>query len=55
MREFAANRIYALTGRVEDVARLLGLASLDTAARFLDPSWQDRWGPTVRSDAGLDG
>ena len=55
VREFAANRTYALTGRVEDVAQLLGLPSLDTAAGFLDHSWQDRWGPIVRSDAGLDG
>ena len=55
VREFAANRTYALTGRVEDVAQLLGLASLDTAAGFLDEDWQYRWGPTVRLDAGLDG
>lgn len=55
VREFAANRTYALTGRVEDVADLLGLASLDTTAGFLDHSWQDRWGPTVRSEAEPDG
>jgi len=55
VREFAANRTYALTGRVEDVADHLGMASLDTAAGFLDASWQDRWGSAVRSDVGLDG
>jgi hypothetical protein len=55
VREYAANRTYALTGRVEDVAHLLGLASLDTAAGFLDHTWQDGWGPTVRSDAEHDG
>ena len=55
VREYAANRTYAVTGRVEDVAHLLGLASLDTAAGFLDHTWQDRWGPTVRSTAELDG
>jgi integrase len=55
VREFAANRTYALTGRVEDVAQLLGLASLDTAAGLLDEDWQDRWGPIVRLDAGPDG
>ena len=36
VREYAANRIYALTGRVEDVAGVLGLSSLDTAARYID-------------------
>ena len=55
VREYAANRTYALTGRVEVVANQLGLASLDTAAGFLDHTWQDRWGPTVRSNAELDG
>jgi hypothetical protein len=55
VREYAANNTYALTGRVEDVAQLLGLASLDTAAGFLDEDWQDRWGPIVRLDAGPDG
>ncbi len=55
VREFAANRTYALTGRVEDVADHLGMASLDTAAGFLDHSWQDRWGPTVRSEAEPNG
>jgi len=55
VREYAANRTYALTGRVEDVAHQLGLASLDTAAGFLDSTWQARWGPTVRSNAERDG
>ncbi len=55
VREYAANRTYALTDRVEDVAQLLGLASLDTAAGFLDEDWQDRWGPIVRLDAEPDG
>ena len=55
LREFAANRTYALTERVEDVAYLLGLASLDTAAGLLDDDWQDRWGSIVRLDLGPDG
>jgi hypothetical protein len=54
VREYAANYAYAVTGRVEDVAELLGLSSLDTAARFVDPAWQDRWGGWVRSGAGDD-
>ena len=34
LREYAANRVYSHTGRVEDVAGQLGLRSLDTALRF---------------------
>jgi hypothetical protein len=52
VREFAANRTYALTGRVEDVAHLLGLSSLDTAAHFVDHAWQDRWGDFARASVG---
>ena len=43
LREYAANRSYALTGRVEDVATMLGLQSLDTAYSFIDPAWQRDW------------
>lgn len=43
-REYAANAAYARTGRVEDVARHLGMASLDAAYRLLDEGWQQRWG-----------
>lgn len=43
-REYAANDVYARTGRVEDVAQQLGLASLDAAYRLLDWGWQQQWG-----------
>jgi hypothetical protein len=51
VREFAANRTYALTLRVEDVAQHLGLSSLDAAAHFVDHAWQDRWGDHIRAGA----
>jgi len=51
-REYAANAVYARTGRVEDVARHLGIVSLDAAHRLLDCGWQQRWG---QLDKGLDG
>jgi integrase len=43
-REYAANAVYARTGRVEDVAAQLGIVSLDSAFRLIDPDWQRRWG-----------
>ena len=52
LREYAANRTYALTERVEEVARVLGLSSLDTAMTFIDPGWQAKWAVVVRADAG---
>jgi hypothetical protein len=55
VREFAANRTYALTRRVEDVAQQFGLASLDAAAHFVDHEWQDGWGDFVRGSAGNGG
>jgi site-specific recombinase XerD len=48
MQDYAANQCYALTNRVEDVAALLGLVSLDAAMRSVDPVWQQTWGDTVR-------
>jgi site-specific recombinase XerD len=48
MQEYAANRCYALTNRVEDVAALLGLKSLDAAMGFIDPAWQQTWADTIR-------
>lgn len=51
-REHAANAVYARTGRVEDVARELGIVSLDVAYRLLDWEWQRRWG---QLDQGPDG
>lgn len=48
IREYAANTLYAVTGRVEAVAERLGITSLDAAARLLDPTWQQQWGQTVR-------
>lgn len=43
-REYAANVVYARTGRVEDVAQQLGIVSLDAAYRLLDEGWQLQWG-----------
>lgn len=48
LREFAANRTYAITRRIEDVATQLGLSSLDTASKFIDPDWQELWANAVR-------
>jgi integrase len=48
LREYAANACYAETVRIEAVAQLLGLGSLDTAARLIDPEWQSRWSRHVR-------
>ena len=52
VREYAANRRYALSERVEDVATFLGLESLDVARGFIDPAWQHLYGKEVRA---LDG
>ena len=49
MQDYAANRCYALTNRVEDVADLLGLVSLDSAHRLIDRDWQATWGGGIRS------
>lgn len=49
LREYAANRVYAQTRRVEDVAHQLGLRSLDSASRLIDPGWQERWGEVIRA------
>lgn len=48
IREYAANRKYALTQRVEDVAAMLGLDSLDAAMSYIDLAWQDQYGDEVR-------
>lgn len=52
LRDYAANRMFAMTGRVEDVAQLLGLASLDRAQRLVDIDWQSAWGDLAREDEG---
>lgn len=49
---FAANRVYARTGRIESVAELLGRASLDSAAQMVDAGWQERWGHVFEHVAG---
>lgn len=51
--EYAANRAYALTGDIEQVASLLGLASLDSARSLISPSWQRDWADAVRLEAGM--
>lgn len=49
--EYAANRAYALTGDIEQVASLMGLASLDSARSLISPTWQQDWAETVRLEA----
>jgi len=48
MQDFAANSCYAVTNRVEDVADLLGLQSLDAARCYIDRDWQHTWADTIR-------
>lgn len=50
LREFAANRAYALTHSPEQVAHVLGLTSLDAAMTFINAEWQFQWGEQVRAD-----
>ena len=50
VREYAANRAYARSGRIEVVAKRLGLTSFDAAARLVDDDWQRRWGAFVRQE-----
>jgi hypothetical protein len=50
LREYAANRVYALTGRTEDVASHLGIPSLDSARELIDNDWQHCFGDEVRRD-----
>ncbi len=49
LREYAANLQYALSGRVETVAELLGLTSLDVARGFVNPVWQEQFADEVRA------
>jgi hypothetical protein len=49
LREYAANQEYARHGRVEDVATLLGLHSLDAARGLIDEEWQRRYAEEVRT------
>jgi hypothetical protein len=51
VREYAANACYAQSGRIEAVAWLLDLRSLDAAARLIDHEWQSRWGRLIRETA----
>ncbi|MBF4766601.1 hypothetical protein ISU10_02325 [Nocardioides agariphilus] len=51
LREYAANASYARSGRIEDVAGLLGIRSLDAARRLIDLDWQQRWGEEVLDDS----
>jgi site-specific recombinase XerD len=46
--EYAANVCYARTNRIEDVATLLGLVSLDAVMRLIDREWQGTHASTVR-------
>jgi len=55
LREYAANAVYARTLRIEAVAEQLGIASFDSAARLIDPTWQQRWGEVIRAGDGDDG
>jgi len=49
LQAFAANACYAMTNRVEDVAQLLGLHSLDRAMAKIDHQWQSEWSEHVRA------
>jgi len=49
LREFAANRCYALESRVESVADFLGIPSLDAARGLIDEDWQHQFGEEVRA------
>lgn len=49
LQAFAANACYARTNRVEDVAELLGLHSLDRAMAKIDHQWQAAWADHVRT------
>lgn len=55
VREYAANAVYAMTRRIEAVSEQLGVPSYDTAARLIDPAWQQRWGDSVRAGNRDDG
>lgn len=48
LQEYAANACYAHTNRVEDVAELMGFASLDAAMRLIDRTWQMSHAAAVR-------
>jgi hypothetical protein len=52
VREYAANRRYALTERIEDVAAFLGLESLDVARGFIEPEWQHLYAKEVSARDG---
>jgi len=51
--QFAANACYARNQRIEDVAGLLGLTSLDRAMTQIDPEWQRLWSAAVRAGGNL--
>lgn len=52
LQAYAANRCYAITNRIEDVANLLGLSSLDAARRYIDNQWQGTHAAAARDDLG---
>lgn len=52
VREYGANRVYAVTDRVESVADFLGFSSLDAARGFIDPQWQADHAEEVRGRDG---
>lgn len=48
IQQYAANACYAVTGRMETVADLLGRRSLDAVRRLIDRDWQLQWADHVR-------
>ena len=48
LQVFAANACYAVTTRIENVAELLGLRSLDSAMAKINHQWQVQWADHVR-------
>jgi hypothetical protein len=49
LQVYAANACYAISSRVEDVAQLLGLHSLDRAMAKVDHQWQAAWADHCRT------
>lgn len=49
IQAFAANARYAVTHRVEEVAELLGLNSLDRSMAKIDHEWQAAWADHIRA------
>lgn len=45
--QYAVNRVYALTGSVEQVAAMYGIKDLNAARRLISDTWQEEYGVAV--------